>query len=297
MRDFQTNAHAYCMTHSILLFERILDKFNQWKFSFVQGLAGGLPGVFEVNAQPADVKGIKLEEGGSILGPAIKVEPKAEVKLEEKKAVDGPVSKWTMVDYDDDSSAFPGDMWEAFLLGIQWKFACLYQLSLQPDADLLLADFVLWNYFVRVRKTRIKNAVYPWHALPLLLCALVAGNREAKDDDIFPDLEKTPVVESGRAPAPDESSPEPDVLAISRDPADPPEPVAESRGGGERMDAADEGRRARLRQVFHLQFLHQYLPLPLYPPTAHPCPLLQTAMLTGREYSIVFVLGNNLYKF
>lgn len=70
-----------------------------------------------------------------------------------------------------------------------------------------------------------------------------------KDEDIFPDLEKTPVMDSNRAPAPGDSSPELDVLAISNDPGEPPDPVVESRGGGERMDAADEGRRARLRQV------------------------------------------------
>ena len=47
-----------------------------------------------------------------MLGPAVKAEVKeegkAEVKQEVKKAVDEPVSKWTMVDYDDEASAFPG---------------------------------------------------------------------------------------------------------------------------------------------------------------------------------------------
>jgi len=70
-----------------------------------------------------------------------------------------------------------------------------------------------------------------------------------EESDIFEDLAATPLVESGKAGSPHPaagSSPEPDALT----PAAPPEAeVPESRGGGERMDAAEEGRRARLRQV------------------------------------------------
>ena len=47
-----------------------------------------------------------------VLGPVVKAEVKAEaeleVKKEAKKPMDEPVSKWTMVDYDDEDSAFPG---------------------------------------------------------------------------------------------------------------------------------------------------------------------------------------------
>lgn len=74
----------------------------------LQGLAGTSQGIFASNAQPADIKDVKVPEGGSILGPAVKPEVKAEVKQEEKKQVEGPVSKWTLVDYDDEASAFPG---------------------------------------------------------------------------------------------------------------------------------------------------------------------------------------------
>ena len=55
------------------------------------------------------------------------------------------------------------------------------------------------------------------------------------------------MVESGKAPAPGKPSPEPDALAVSRDPMEAADPM-EALGGGERIDAAEEGRRARLRQ-------------------------------------------------
>ena len=55
------------------------------------------------------------------------------------------------------------------------------------------------------------------------------------------------MVESGQAPSPGHS-PEPDALAIPP-PLAAAEKPPESRAGGERMDAAEEGRRARLRQV------------------------------------------------
>lgn len=59
--------------------------------------------MFSINAPPAEVKG---------KAPAVKQEPavKPEVK-QEAKPVDGPVSKWTLVDYDDDSAAFPASMY------------------------------------------------------------------------------------------------------------------------------------------------------------------------------------------
>ena len=70
-------------------------------------------GVFAVNARPAEIKQIKREEI-PVLGPAMKAEvkpePEPEVKKEVKKPIDEPVSKWTMVDYDDEDSAFPGVM-------------------------------------------------------------------------------------------------------------------------------------------------------------------------------------------
>lgn len=72
--------------------------------------------------------------------------------------------------------------------------------------------------------------------------------REEQADDIFPDLDKTPVVTSGQAPAPGKPSPEPDALAETREPTQGADP-GESLGGGERIDAAEEGRRTRLRQV------------------------------------------------
>ena len=71
--------------------------------------------------------------------------------------------------------------------------------------------------------------------------------REEEEDKIFSDLEKTPVVESGKPLGPRDLA-EPDGPSISRDPMEENEP-AETRGGGERIDAAEEGRRARLRQV------------------------------------------------
>ena len=55
------------------------------------------------------------------------------------------------------------------------------------------------------------------------------------------------MVESGRAPSPG-PSPEPDALALPP-PTAAAEKPPESRAGGERMEAAEEGRRARLRQV------------------------------------------------
>ena len=73
-----------------------------------QESAQGSQGVFAVNAEPAEVKVVKIEEGASVLGPAVKPEVEQEVKVEPKKPVEGPVSKWTMVDYDDEDSAFPG---------------------------------------------------------------------------------------------------------------------------------------------------------------------------------------------
>jgi hypothetical protein len=70
-----------------------------------------------------------------------------------------------------------------------------------------------------------------------------------EEKDIFQDLAATPPMEGEKAGSPHPaagSSPEPDALT----PAAPLEAeVPESRGGGERMDAAEEGRRARLRQV------------------------------------------------
>ena len=64
-----------------------------------------------MNAQPAE---LKKEEPLPVLGPAatpeVKSEAAPEVKQEVKKPIDEPVSKWTMVDYDDEDSAFPGVM-------------------------------------------------------------------------------------------------------------------------------------------------------------------------------------------
>lgn len=74
------------------------------------------------------------------------------------------------------------------------------------------------------------------------------------EDNIFPDLDKTPVIESGGAPAPGEFGGA-DEPAVSRDPMEDND-TAETRGGGERIDAAEEGRRARLRQVIRCPRSH-----------------------------------------
>jgi len=75
--------------------------------------------------------------------------------------------------------------------------------------------------------------------------------RREEESDIFHDVATTPAADNSHPASPrpaEASSPEPDALM----PAPPPPAtveVPESRAGGERMDAAEEGRRARLRQV------------------------------------------------
>ena len=56
----------------------------------LQGLTDTSQGVFGINAHTAEPK----------------PEPKVEIKQEAKPAV-GPVSKWTLVDYDDEAAAAP----------------------------------------------------------------------------------------------------------------------------------------------------------------------------------------------
>ncbi len=75
-------------------------------FAHGQGLADGSQGIFAVNNPPAD----EVEGGAatgvapaSVLGPI--APPPKEEKKKEVKTVEGPVSKWTLVDYDDESAA------------------------------------------------------------------------------------------------------------------------------------------------------------------------------------------------
>ena len=68
--------------------------------------------MFAVNAQPADNNAVKTEEDTPDQKLDVKADaehkPKMEIKQEVKQPIDGPVSKWTMVDYDNEDSVFPG---------------------------------------------------------------------------------------------------------------------------------------------------------------------------------------------
>lgn len=77
----------------------------------VQPIVPTPQGVFALNALPAEVTEQKPEISAPALGH-VKAEIADEVKTEEKEEVkqpvEGPVSKWTMVDYDSEAAAFPG---------------------------------------------------------------------------------------------------------------------------------------------------------------------------------------------
>lgn len=84
------------------------------------------------------------------------------------------------------------------------------------------------------------------------------------NEDIFTDLDKAPILDSGRAPDPN-SSPEPEVpvpISPQKGRENAENRLQESRSGAQRNDAAEDQKRARLRQAKFPASLH----FPFNPP-------------------------------
>jgi hypothetical protein len=81
-------------------------QWADWVICWVKGLTEDSQGVFTVNAEASNMRNIPGGAGAAGAGPVSVLGPVALPPQEKKKAkpVDGPVSKWTLVDYDDETT-------------------------------------------------------------------------------------------------------------------------------------------------------------------------------------------------